>query len=50
MTPHLIALVALLVFPLVALGSGLLAERLMGPRTRRKRRARGRVRAAAKKA
>ena len=30
MTPHLIALAALLVFPLVALGSGMLVERLMG--------------------
>jgi hypothetical protein len=50
MKTQLIVLIALLVFPLVALGSGLLAERLMGPRTRRKRRARGRVRAAAKKA
>ena len=50
MKTQLIVLIALLVFPLVALGSGLLAERLMGPRTRRKRRARVRVRAAAKKA
>ena len=50
MTPNLIALVALLVFPFVALGSALLAERLMGPRTRRQRRARGRPRAAGKKA
>ena len=50
MTPNLIALVALFVFPLVALGSGLLAERLLGPRTRRKRRARGKPRAAGKKA
>ena len=50
MTPDLIALVALLVFPFVALGSGMLAERLMGPRDRRKRRARGGLRAASKKA
>ena len=48
MTPHLIALAALLVFPFVALGSGMLAERLMGPRTGKKRRARGRPRAAGK--
>ncbi|WP_288128555.1 hypothetical protein [Thiomonas sp.] len=50
MKTHLIVLIALFVFPLVALGSGLLAERLMGPRARRKRRARGKPRAAAKKA
>ena len=50
MTPHLIVLVALLVFPLVALGSALLAERLMGPRARRQRRTRGKPRAAGKKA
>ena len=49
MTPHLIALVALLVFPLFALGSALLAERLLGPRARRKRCARGEPRAAGKK-
>ena len=45
MTPHLIALVALLVIPFVALGSAMLAERLIGPRTGKKRRARGRPRA-----
>ena len=50
MTPDLIALVALLVFPFVALGSGMLAERLLGPRARRQRRARGKPRAAGKKA
>ena len=50
MKTNLIALVALFVFPLVALGSALLAERLMGPRTRKKRRARGKPRAAGKKA
>ena len=49
MKPNLIALVALFVFPFVAIGSGLLAERLMGPRARRKRRARGKPRAAGKK-
>jgi len=45
MKTNLIALVALFVFPVVAIGSGLLAERLMGPRTLRKRRARGKSRA-----
>ena len=45
MKPNLIALVALFVFPLVAIGSGLLAERLMSPRARRKRHARGKSRA-----
>ena len=50
MKTQLIVLVALLVFPLVALGSALLAERLMGPRPRRKGRARGKPRAARKKA
>ena len=49
MTPDLIALVALLVFPFVALGSGMLAERLMGPRARRRGRARGKPRPAGKK-
>lgn len=49
MTPDLIALVALLVFPFVALGSGMLAERLMGPRAGKKRHARGKPRAAGKK-
>ena len=48
MTLHLIAVVALLVFPFVALGSGMLAERLMGPRPRRRGRARGKPRAAGK--
>lgn len=50
MKTQLIVLIALLVFPLVALGSALLAERLMGPRTRRKRRTRGKPRATGKKA
>jgi len=50
MKTNLIVLIALFVFPVVALGSGLLAERLMGPRARRKRRARGRLRAAKNKA
>jgi len=50
MNSQLIVLIALLVFPVVALGSALLAERLMGPRARRKRRARGKPRAAEKKA
>ena len=45
MKTNLIVLIALFVFPLVALGSGLLAERLMGPRARRKRRTRSRPRA-----
>ena len=44
MKTNLIVLIALFVFPLVALGSGLLAERLMGPRARRRHRARGRTR------
>ncbi|MHB8385268.1 MAG: hypothetical protein ACYDDA_15435 [Acidiferrobacteraceae bacterium] len=41
MKSNLIVLIAVIVFPLVALGSGLLAERLMGPRARRKRRNHG---------
>jgi len=45
MKADVIVLIALLVFPLVALGSGRLAERLMGPRARRQRHARGRSRA-----
>ena len=44
MKTNLIVLIALFVFPVVALGSGLLAERLMGPRARRQRRALGRSR------
>ena len=48
MTPYLIALVALLVFPFVAFGSAMLAERLLGPRTGKKRRARGKPREAGK--
>ncbi|MHB1945494.1 MAG: hypothetical protein ACYCPE_09650 [Metallibacterium sp.] len=45
MKTNLIVLIAVIVFPFVAIGSGLLAERLMGPRPRRKRRARGKSRA-----
>jgi hypothetical protein len=45
MKTNLIVLIAVLVIPLVALVSGWLAERLMGPRPRRKRRARGKSRA-----
>lgn len=45
MKMNLIVLIAVLVIPLVALGAGLLVERLMGPRARRQRRALGRSRA-----
>lgn len=31
-SPHAITIVAVILFPLVAIGSGLLAQRLMGPR------------------
>ena len=50
MKTQLIVLIALLVFPFVALGSALLAERLMGPHAQRNRRARGKPRAAGKNA
>ncbi len=45
MKTNLIVLIAVLVIPLVALGAGLLAERLMSPRARRQRRTLGRPRA-----
>jgi hypothetical protein len=42
MKTNLIVLIAVLIIPLVALGAGLLVERLMGPRARRQRRTLGR--------
>jgi len=45
MKTNLIVLIAVLIIPLVALGAGLLVERLMGPRARRQRRTLGRPRA-----
>jgi hypothetical protein len=42
MKTNLIVLIAVLVFPLIVLGSGRLAERLLGPRARRQRRTLGR--------